>query len=84
MDRQSVFLNLRRFNKISAHEKLNKQIIMPDLLNEVRESEQTEKLIWRCYIIMVRFYIICSLKKSFTSSLSYHDILHEYLCAKVQ
>jgi len=36
-----------------AHEKLNKQIIMPDLLNEVRESEQTEKLIWRCYIIMV-------------------------------
>lgn len=36
-----------------AHEKLNKQIIMPDLLNEVRESENTEKLIWRCYIIMV-------------------------------
>lgn len=62
-DRQSVFLNLCRFNKISAHEKLNKQIIMPDLLNEVRESEQTEKLIWRCYIIMVRFSIICSLKK---------------------
>ena len=77
-DRQSVFLNLRRFNKISAHEKLNKQIIMPDLLNEVRESEQTEKLIWRCYIIMVRFSIICFLKKILTSSLSYDDILHEY------
>ena len=30
---------------------------MPDLLNEVRESEQTEKLIWRCYIIMVRYHM---------------------------
>ena len=37
---------------------------MPDLLNEVRESEQTEKLIWRCYIIMVSFSIHQMLKKT--------------------
>lgn len=36
-----------------AHEKFNKQIIMPDLLNEVREAPNAEKLIWRFYIIMV-------------------------------
>ena len=37
---------------------------MPDLLNEVRESEQTEKLIWRCYIIMVSFFLHQMLKNT--------------------
>lgn len=36
-----------------AHEKLNKQIIIPDYLGAVRETDNREKLIWRLYIANV-------------------------------
>ena len=38
-----------------AHEKLNKQIVLPDYIGVVRETQTREKQIWRMYIGNVRF-----------------------------
>lgn len=49
-----VYLPLLPKHPFLAHEKLNKQIVLPDYIGVVRETQTREKQIWRMYIGNVR------------------------------
>ena len=49
-----VYLSLLPKHPFLAHEKLNKQIVLPDYIGVVRETQTREKQIWRMYIGNVR------------------------------
>ena len=53
-----VYLSLLPKHPFLAHEKLNKQIVLPDYIGVVRETQTREKQIWRMYIGNVRFFTL--------------------------